>query len=62
MARKNYVPVRLNDEELIMLDKLVEFLSKGSIKEVTKADVIRYALECTYEIDVVGILSSNKKH
>lgn len=43
MARKNYVPVRLNDDELQKLEVLVNKLSV--FKELTKADVIRYAID-----------------
>lgn len=43
MARKNYVPVRLNDDELSKLEELVTKLSV--FNDLTKADVIRYAIE-----------------
>ena len=50
MARSNYVPVRLSDDELKILEELVKKLSVFS--DLTKADVIRYAIEELYKKQV----------
>ena len=47
MTRSNYVPVRLNDDELLKLETLVKQLSQFTT--LTKADVIRYAIDQLYK-------------